>query len=249
MGEHVEAVAIGDTWAAAATSSLYLRLFSYSGIQKGLLSLPGPIVAMVGDASQLAVVYHDGVGLPGSQHLALMIMNVDTGKVQHQGTLPLSRKSTLTWLGFSDDGLLVTADSNGVYRVVLSGSGYMWCPLLDTKTLPKAERPWPIAVIGNQLLNVKCKGALQYPVASPERPVPELLSLQMPFMLGSKDEKAMEQIILTKVMDEEIAAINGTNVSSRARVTRDINILRLVKQVWTVSVVSIFPLYTTCRFA
>lgn len=58
----LQAVASGDGWLAAATSERHIRLFTIGGVQKEILSLPGPVVAMAGHTNQLLVVYHTGLG-------------------------------------------------------------------------------------------------------------------------------------------------------------------------------------------
>lgn len=59
-GEDVQALCLGQGWAAAATSALMLRLFSIGGMQRELFSLPGPVVCIAGHGEQLLVVYHRG---------------------------------------------------------------------------------------------------------------------------------------------------------------------------------------------
>ena len=56
-----------------ATSHWYLRIYSSSGIQKGVLSLAGPVVAMAGHANHLIVVYHRASGKWGKPANFVMI--------------------------------------------------------------------------------------------------------------------------------------------------------------------------------
>ncbi|XP_012867670.1 PREDICTED: WD repeat and HMG-box DNA-binding protein 1 [Dipodomys ordii] len=58
--EDIEAICLGQGWAAAATSALLLRLFSIGGVQKEIFSLPGPVVSMAGHGEQLLIVFHRG---------------------------------------------------------------------------------------------------------------------------------------------------------------------------------------------
>ena len=69
----LQVIAIGDEWVSAATDKQFLRIFSISGIQRDVLSLPGRAVAMAGWRNQLAIVYQtppcecvDGVCLHAS---------------------------------------------------------------------------------------------------------------------------------------------------------------------------------------
>ena len=52
---------------AAATDRRHLRIFSTGGMQREVLSLPGPIVAMSGFHDKLMVSVHIGMPLPGNQ--------------------------------------------------------------------------------------------------------------------------------------------------------------------------------------
>lgn len=56
--EHVECLATGDNFVAAATTRRNLRLYMIGGIQRPVLGLPGPIVAMNGLGNNLVVAYH-----------------------------------------------------------------------------------------------------------------------------------------------------------------------------------------------
>ncbi|KAH0513600.1 WD repeat and HMG-box DNA-binding protein 1 [Microtus ochrogaster] len=60
QSEDIEAICLGQGWAAAATTALFLRLFTIGGVQKEIFCLPGPVVSMAGHGEQLCVVYHRG---------------------------------------------------------------------------------------------------------------------------------------------------------------------------------------------
>ena len=53
-GEAALAVAVGQGWAAVATSHGLLRLFSSTGIPLALLCLKGSVITLIGYAHQLA---------------------------------------------------------------------------------------------------------------------------------------------------------------------------------------------------
>ena len=73
------------------------------------------------ETDMLAVAYHSGRGLPGEQHLALQLWDLQTRKTQPTQPLPLSPApsaaaddaderaagATLQWLGFATNGALV----------------------------------------------------------------------------------------------------------------------------------------------
>ena len=74
-----------------------------SGVQKEIFSVPGPVVAMAGHSSQLMVVYHRGVGLPGDQAFGVMVLQVMGRKkaLVKGDDLPLSPKAKLSWIGYA----------------------------------------------------------------------------------------------------------------------------------------------------
>lgn len=59
-GEDARALCLGQGWAAVATSTLMVRLFSIGGVQREMFSLPGAVVGMAGHGEQLLIVYHRG---------------------------------------------------------------------------------------------------------------------------------------------------------------------------------------------
>jgi len=58
--EDVEAICLGQGWAACATSALLVRVFTVGGVQREIFSLPGPVVSMAGHGEQLMIIYHRG---------------------------------------------------------------------------------------------------------------------------------------------------------------------------------------------
>lgn len=58
--EDIEAICLGQGWAACATSALLVRVFTVGGVQKEIFSFPGPVVSMAGYGEQLMVIYHRG---------------------------------------------------------------------------------------------------------------------------------------------------------------------------------------------
>ena len=95
-------VAVGDTFVGVATSKQFVRLISHTGIQQFILSLPGPVVSMVASSSSLAIVFHDGIPLPGHQNLGLIVLDCVKRKEMYRGKCVISPRATLTWIGFSD---------------------------------------------------------------------------------------------------------------------------------------------------
>ena len=170
-GEEAMAVAVGTTWAAVATDLNYLRIFSYGGVQRHVLSLDGPVVCMTGNGDNLAVVYHRGLAMPGNQNLGLMVFNMEKQQTVKTGTVALTPKSTLVWLCYSDTNLLLTKDSAGVVRC-LSTHLNGWAPILDLAAYKRNHQKqgcyWPVSMVEDKLMVAICKRRSKpFPVVNP----------------------------------------------------------------------------------
>uniref|UniRef100_A0A670HS01 WD repeat and HMG-box DNA-binding protein 1 n=1 Tax=Podarcis muralis TaxID=64176 RepID=A0A670HS01_PODMU len=197
QNEEIEAVCLGQGWAACATSTLLLRLFTNGGVQKDIFSLPGPVVSMAGHGEQLLVAFHKGTGFEGDQCLGVQLLELGRKKRQllHGDPLPLSRKSYLTWLGFSAEGTPCYADSEGVVRMLNRGLGNTWTPVCDTREhcKGKSDHYWIVGIHENpqQLRCIPCKGA-RFPATLP-RPAVAVLPFKLPFCQTATDKGQMEE--------------------------------------------------------
>jgi chromosome transmission fidelity protein 4 len=91
---------VGHTWTAIATNKLNIRIFTLTGVQLYLLSVPGQVVSMSGHGSQLLIVYHAGNPLPSEQSLAFKLLDLSTQQqIVADQRVTLSKKTTLVWLG------------------------------------------------------------------------------------------------------------------------------------------------------
>jgi len=214
--EEVKCCAIGKKWAAVATSQNYLRVFSYSGLQLDVKSLPGPIVSMCGNDNLLAVVF----SVYGA--LQYWLLDINKNKFVHQGMLPVSPGSTLSWVGFTWNlNNLASFDSKGVVRMLLS-KNYTWIPVLHSNknTKGKSDTVWPIYVTPENLMCHVCKGQRNYPETLP-RPVPQAMPIRMPLLnLASESEKLQEQHTRQKAILEE-QDIQGMATTNKDKIKLD----------------------------
>ncbi|XP_053366329.1 WD repeat and HMG-box DNA-binding protein 1 [Clarias gariepinus] len=196
-GEDVRAMCLGRGWAAAATSAMLVRLFSIGGVQREIFSLPGPVVCMSGHGDQLLLVYHRGTGFDGDQALGVQLLQLGPKRKQIiQGeALPLSRKSHLSWMGFSAEGTPCAVDSEGVVRMLNRSLGNTWTPVCDTRESCKSrsDHYWVIGVHENpqQLRCIPCKGSV-FPPTLP-RPAVAVLPFKLPFCQTSTEKGQMEE--------------------------------------------------------
>jgi len=195
-GESIQAVATGSSFVAVATNKRFLRVFTIGGVQRDILSLPGPVVCMSGHKDQLMVAFHINNPLPGEQALALKLLDLNCNKelIAEERVL-LSEKTTLLWLGFSEEGTPVSVDSAGVVRLLSRSLGTAWSPVCITKSnmKNKSDNYWIVGLdeTSQQIRCIYCKGST-YPPTLP-RPVLVLLPLQLPFCEMTTEKGQLEE--------------------------------------------------------
>ncbi|KAM9556396.1 WD repeat and HMG-box DNA-binding protein 1 isoform 1-T2 [Guaruba guarouba] len=195
--EDIEAICLGQGWAACATSALLVRVFTVGGVQKEIFSLPGPVVSMAGHGEQLMVIYHRGTGFDGDQCLGVQLMELGKKKKQilHGDPLSLTKKSYLIWVGFSAEGTPFYVDSEGIVRMLNRGLGYTWIPVCNMREhcKGKSDHYWVVGIRENpqQLRCIPCKGA-RFPPTLP-RPAVAILSFKLPYCQVATEKGQMEE--------------------------------------------------------
>ncbi|XP_050753369.1 WD repeat and HMG-box DNA-binding protein 1 [Gymnogyps californianus] len=195
--EDIEAICLGQGWAACATSALLVRVFTVGGVQKEIFSLPGPVVSMAGHGDQLMIIYHRGTGFDGDQCLGVQLMELGKKKKQilHGDPLSLTKKSYLIWVGFSAEGTPCYVDSEGIVRMLNRGLGNTWIPVCNTREhcKGKSDHYWVVGIHENpqQLRCIPCKGA-RFPPTLP-RPAVAILSFKLPYCQVTTEKGQMEE--------------------------------------------------------
>ncbi|XP_071453282.1 WD repeat and HMG-box DNA-binding protein 1 [Hetaerina americana] len=210
-GEEVLAVGAGSGWAAVATDSYSLRFFTTGGCQREVISIPGQVVCLAGHENQLVIVFHGGIGIDGDQHLYYQIVTVGSRSIGGAGLLshpphplPLSQKSTLTWIGFTDEGSVASQDSLGVVRLLFvprsdKRTGYhnaaSWVPVCKTNAnLKNKYDHYFILGLSEKYQNIRCvlcKGS-HYPQTTPRPSVVEI-PMQMPLCEAQSEKSQHEE--------------------------------------------------------
>uniref|UniRef100_A0A8B9PF57 WD repeat and HMG-box DNA-binding protein 1 n=1 Tax=Apteryx owenii TaxID=8824 RepID=A0A8B9PF57_APTOW len=195
--EDIEAICLGQGWAACATSALLVRVFTVGGVQKEIFSLPGPVVSMAGHGEQLMIIYHRGTGFDGDQCLGVQLLELGKKKKQvlHGDPLSLTRKSYLMWIGFSAEGTPCYVDSEGMVRMLNRGFGNTWIPVCNMREhcKGKSDHYWVVGIHENpqQLRCIPCKGA-RFPPTLP-RPAVAILSFKLPYCQVTTEKGQMEE--------------------------------------------------------
>ena len=77
-------------------------------MQREVLTLPGPVVALSGFKDKLMASVHLAMPLPGNQSIGTAIFSI--GHDEHDQPnffpLPLAPSSYLAWQGFTDEGVV-----------------------------------------------------------------------------------------------------------------------------------------------
>lgn len=89
---------------------------------------------MCGYENLLVVVYHQGPSIFGCQALRMKVINMNNRsyKTMLDTEFPVSRDATVEWVSFSDEGLLVSFDEEGVMRA-FNFINEQWSPIMDFK--------------------------------------------------------------------------------------------------------------------
>jgi chromosome transmission fidelity protein 4 len=103
--ESALALAVSDKWISVATDQNYVRIFGKSGIQSYIFSIPsGSIVSMTAFEETLFLIYNSSTE-QGSR-LEYELFDLETKRsLMSVAPLPVSSKSKLEWVGFSETGV------------------------------------------------------------------------------------------------------------------------------------------------
>ncbi|KAJ7538304.1 hypothetical protein O6H91_11G042800 [Diphasiastrum complanatum] len=229
--EEAKAVAIGDGWVAAATSLHYLRIFSEGGLQKFLLSLTGPVVSMAGYQQQLAVVTHSSNPLhSGDQVMDFAIFDVNERARKITGRLPLSPGALLSWLGFSEAGILSSYDSKGVLRMYSTEYDGCWVPVFSAGKEKKgsSENFWMVGLNSKQVFCVMCKSPDTQPQVAP-KPVLSVFTMSLPLVHSDLGADDLENEFLRGILllSEERARADAAAARGVLDDQEDENILKI----------------------
>jgi hypothetical protein len=195
--ENALSLAVGRGWCAVATSRNLLRVFSSTGLQLAVTTLPGPVVSITGAGCRLAIVCHSGAPLDDTPQLRVQLVELTIeGRCRHLATtaLAITPQSTLTWLGFDPSGLLHVMDSSGTLSSLMHLWDWQSVPVLDTSLVRKSVDHvyWPVCVkSGGRLVYVLLNGETKpavypQPITSVKAYHPPVLELE-----GGKDKTEM----------------------------------------------------------
>ena len=193
-------------------------------MQREVLTLPGPVVALSGYKNKIMITVHSGMPLPGNQSISFAVFNI--GSENHQvpdfKPLAMAPKAALAWQGFTDEGTPCIMDSAGYIRIWNQSYGSSWMQICDSKSEAKGKSDHFFMVGANlQEFQARCilvKGT-RYPATVP-RPVITVLNLKLP-LCGVQNEKFNNEQnywkskIITKAIEDsdEVPIVNIDEIS------------------------------------
>ncbi|EIW71228.1 hypothetical protein TREMEDRAFT_28047 [Tremella mesenterica DSM 1558] len=185
-----------------ATSRGFVRFMSSSGIQRYMWRLGEDVVSMVAGKDSVIVIHREGgTSLDGCQNLRYTLMDLNNFEIIQEGRVPLPKKTTLTWIGFTSNDAPTMFDSTGLLSVLdrfRRPGQARWVPLLDTTLLRKEGRKesyWPVGVSATHMSCVILKGNEKEPWFP--RPLIQEIELQMPLLGMDNQQGRLEERLLT----------------------------------------------------
>jgi chromosome transmission fidelity protein 4 len=193
--ESVVAVGVSEHAVVVATDQQYLRIFSPSGIQMYIRSIPGPVVTIAAQGTSVLLIYHTSGMFHGNSSMSYQLLDMATMKTIKSDYVCISPRSQLAWVGFTESGIPLTYDSLGVLRGLFVGTDGMWTPLFDLRTARKVQSDWyfPVGANDTQMYCVVCRNE-KYP--SFPKPIIIDVPLSIPFCQLESERALKEQQLL-----------------------------------------------------
>lgn len=147
--EDIVLIATSENLVCFGMANYLIRACSIYGTQRGVISIPGPLVSMAGFKNLLLVAYHCGGVRKDDQCINIKIIKFEGNNLHNFGYLliikfyigtsvdsrdigsALGPGATLQWLGFSDMGTPAMMDSLGMLSM-FPPSCNIWIPYCDT---------------------------------------------------------------------------------------------------------------------
>ncbi|KAF7279193.1 hypothetical protein GWI33_007600 [Rhynchophorus ferrugineus] len=197
--EEIILVAGSENLVCFATTTYLVRVCSVYGTQRGVISIPGPLVSMSAFKNVLLVAYHMAGVRNKDQCINVKLFKFEGTCVEclDLGSA-LGPESTMFWLGFSDMGTPGMMDSLGMLYLYPPRCN-TWIPFCDTtkhrKGLSDGFFITSVFESYQAVGGIKCKGAV-YPGFIP-RPTLCEIPLEPPFAEGGTEKTQMEMNLYT----------------------------------------------------
>ena len=166
--ESIENIAIGVDWISVYTDSNNIYIFSLSGILKFIFSTSQNVICMTGYENIFCYVYYSGLPLLGIQNLRFRLIDINNKYNEiYEGPLSLTAYSSLEWLGFSEEGMLYSFDSEKVLRYFKLSMSKTWIPMLNLDEIYLLSGFWVIGIEQGEIYGVEIKDSSAEPTVYP----------------------------------------------------------------------------------
>lgn len=193
--EDILAVAASEKLVVVATDTRFLRVFSFMGNQREIVSLPGPVVGLASYKNKILAVYHSGISVDDQKLSCLFLEAMGLSLKSREVPVPLTPRSKLAWIGFTDRGTPVTYDSFGMVRIL---KGNIWIPVCDTTLHTKGASDsfflTDVSEYKQIVRAVLCRGT-SFPMTNP-RPTQMELPMKMPLCEVETDKSQWEDELI-----------------------------------------------------
>ncbi|CAF3136567.1 unnamed protein product [Rotaria sp. Silwood2] len=137
--EKIETINLCEDFIVIGTSQRLIRLMSLSGIQQRIIRLQGPIISISSYQNQLWIIHHSTQGLSKEQSMSYVYIDIENDNYL-TGSLPLTPKTKLIWIGFSDSGKCYYLEKSGYLSMLRCTKGNEFEPLLISNLKQEAEK-------------------------------------------------------------------------------------------------------------
>ncbi|CAH0555298.1 unnamed protein product [Brassicogethes aeneus] len=192
--EEIILIATSENLICLGMANYLIRICSIYGVQRAVISIPGPLVSMSAYKNLLLVAYHTGGVRKDDQCVGFKLVKFEGTSVDSRDIgSALGPGATLQWLGFSDVGTPGMMDSLGMLSMYPPTCN-IWIPYCDStrhrKALSDGFFVTTIFESYKAVGGIKCKGSM-YPGFTP-RPTMCELPLEPPYAEPTTDKTQME---------------------------------------------------------
>ncbi|XP_063907743.1 WD repeat and HMG-box DNA-binding protein 1-like [Zophobas morio] len=192
--EEITLITASEKLVCLATNNYLVRICSVFGIQRGVLSIPGPPVSLSSHQDSLLVSYHSAPVRKSDQCINTKLIKFSGLTMESRDiNAALGPESTLLWLGFTDLGTPAMMDSLGMISLHPTNQN-IWVPFCDTtRHLKSPSDGFFVTAIMEScqtIFGIKCRGSI-YPGFTPKPTICELV-LEPPFAEPETDKTQLE---------------------------------------------------------
>lgn len=158
MGENIEYVSISSQFVIVLTSQNLIRVYDLGGNEIYNFTFDSYVVSICSFEHFIAVVYNTGLPLFGFQSLKVKCFNMRDLNIEFDVPIAITPRAKLQWVGFSDDGILYTQDTDDCIRIMHNRQ--FWVPVYFNDGSYKF---WMIGVMDKELIGYKLHASEKTP--------------------------------------------------------------------------------------